>query len=170
MWIAVVIGIVGVVLIQQPQLAQGNLAVLAPLAASFLLAIVMIALHQVKEIDSRAVVLHFALSAFVTSFVVFAVSAPRAPLLMSLPWTTVLMLIATGVAATSGQLFLTVAFAAGPPAKVSVVGLTQVGFAMFYDVGIWGHAFNTLSLVGILLALAPTGWLLYVESRELVEE
>ena len=80
------------------------------------------------------------------------------------------MLIATGVAATSGQLFLTVAFAAGPPAKVSVVGLTQVGFAMFYDVGIWGHAFNTLSLVGMLLALAPTAWLLYVESRELVEE
>ena len=38
------------------------------------------------------------------------------------------MLLTVGVCATVGQLFLTKAFRAGPPAKVSVVALTQAGF------------------------------------------
>ena len=80
------------------------------------------------------------------------------------------MLIATGIAATLGQLLLTVAFASGPPAKVSVVGLTQVGFAMFYDVAIWGHELEPLSLIGIVLVVATSGWLLYGERPPLVEE
>jgi drug/metabolite transporter (DMT)-like permease len=180
-WVAIVVGIVGVVLIQQPELSKGNLAVLAPLAASVLLAIVMLALHQVKDVDSRAVVLHFAIvalwmSLFAAFFCIIRstlaadLEPSRSLAILSLQWTHILLLIATGIAATSGQLFLTVAFAAGPPAKVSVVGLTQVGFALLYDVGIWGHTLNTLSLIGILLVVAPTGWVLYAESHELVEE
>jgi drug/metabolite transporter (DMT)-like permease len=174
------VGIVGVALIQQPELSKGNLAVLAPLCSSVLLAVVMMALHQAKHIDSRAVVLHFAQVSFVASLCVALLSVSRAtihaelepgaaPLVLSWQITTVMLLIATGVAATLGQLCLTKAFAAGPPAKVSVVGLTQVGFALLYDVGIWGHALNALSLVGILLVVAPTGWLLYAESQKLVE-
>jgi len=168
-WGAIAIGLVGVALIQQPQLAAGNHAVLAPLAASVLLAVVMMALHKAKVVDSRAVVLHFAMTAFVVTLCVFLFNRVRAPFELSLTVPNVIMLVATGIAATSGQFFLTIAFASGPPAKVSVVGLTQVGFAMCYDVGLWGHAFNLASLLGILLVVAPTGWLLYIERTELVE-
>lgn len=169
-WVALGIGLIGVVLIQQPQLAQGNLAVLAPLAASFLLAIVMLALHQAQQVDSRAVVLHFAVVSFLTSAVVMAVGWHRSTISIPQLPTDIAMLIGTGVTATLGQLFLTMAFAAGAPAKVSVVGLTQVGFAMCYDVGIWGHRLGLLSLLGITLVVAPTAWLLYSERRPLVEE
>lgn len=168
-WVAIAVGFVGVLLIQQPQLAQGNLAVLAPVVSSVLLAIVMLALHHAKSVDSRAVVLHFAVLALVTSLVVFLYSSARGPLMVSTQWTVLLMLFATGVAATLGQLFLTVAFASGPPAKVSVVGLTQVGFAMFYDVGIGGHGLSWLSALGILLVVAPTAWLVYSERQKLVQ-
>ncbi len=169
-WLAIAVGIIGVVLIQRPHLAEGRHAVLAPLVASFLLAIVMMALHEVRDVDSRSVVLHFAMTAFVTSLCMFLFSAVRAPLEVRLHGSTIVMLIATGVAATLGQLFLTVAFASGPPAKVSVVGLTQVGFAMLYDVGLRGHQFGALSLLGILLVLAPAGWLLHAARHEFVEE
>jgi drug/metabolite transporter (DMT)-like permease len=168
-WVAIAVGFVGVLLIQQPQLAQGNLAVLAPVVSSVLLAIVMLALHQAKSVDSRAVVLHFAVMALVTSLVVFLYSSARGPLMVSTQWTVLLMLFATGVAATLGQLFLTVAFASGPPAKVSVVGLTQVGFAMFYDVGVGEHGLSWMSALGIVLVVAPTGWLLYSERQRLVQ-
>lgn len=168
-WIAVAVGLVGVFLIQQPQLMQGNRAVFAPLVASLLLAVVMMALHHARGVDSRAVVLHFAMTAFTISLCVFVFSACRTSLELSLQPQIVLMLAATGFAATLGQLFLTIAFASGPPAKVSVVGLTQVGFAMFYDLFFWGHEFNALSLIGIALVVAPTGWLLYVERRHWVE-
>lgn len=169
-WVAVGVGIIGVVLIEQPQLARRNLAVLAPLVASVLLAVVMMALHQAKSIDSRAVVLHFAMTAFVTSSLVFLFLDAGSTLNLPVHGSTLTMLFATGIAATFGQLFLTVAFASGPPNKVSVVGLTQVGMAMVYDIGISGHDFNILSLVGILLVVAPTAWLLYVDAHQLVEE
>jgi drug/metabolite transporter (DMT)-like permease len=164
-WGAIVVGLTGVILIQQPQLAQGNLAVLAPLAASFLLAVVMLSLHRVQHIDTRVVVFHYSLFAFLSSLSVFAFSAFRSTLQLPTGWTPGLMLVGTGVAATLGQVFLTRAFAMGAPSKVAVVGLSQVGMAMLYDVGIWGHELGWLSLSGIVLVVAPTGWLLYTERQ-----
>jgi drug/metabolite transporter (DMT)-like permease len=169
-WPALGVGLAGVVLIQRPQLAEGNLAALAPLAASFLLAVVMIALHRAQMIDTRAVVFHFAIISFVASSGLVLTSAMWRSLVISTDAITLGMLLGTGVAATLGQLFLTAAFAAGTPAKVSVVGLTQVGMALAYDVGIWGDAWSELSLIGIVLVVAPTAWLLSTEQHVLVEE
>jgi drug/metabolite transporter (DMT)-like permease len=55
---------------------------------------------------------------------------------------------------------LTLAFAAGPPARVSVVGLSQVGFTMLLELAIWNRSFSTMTLVGIGLVIAPTAWTL----------
>ncbi len=61
---------------------------------------------------------------------------------------------------TLGQILLTKAYAAGAPAKVAVVGLTQVLFAMGFDVAALGPARSTLvALAGFVLVLAPTTWL-----------
>ncbi|MBM4091600.1 MAG: EamA/RhaT family transporter [Planctomycetes bacterium] len=169
-WVAVAAGIGGVVLVQQPQLEAGNMAVLAPVASSVLLAIVMLALHRSQGVDARAVVFHFALIAFLVSGAVLGYAATRRTPVFSTDAITVGMLLATGVAATSGQFFLTAAFASESPAKVSVVGLTQVGMAMVYDVSIWGHDFGLLSVLGTVLIVAPTGWVLYTERQTLVEE
>lgn len=166
-WVIIAIGLVGVMLIQQPQLAQGNLAVLAPLVSSFLLAVVMLALHRAQQVDTRAVVLHFSVISSLTCLIVFLYAAHRAPLLLVADTRTVLMLLGTGVTAGAGQLFLTAAFAAGPPAKVSVVSLTQVGFALLYDVLLWGHSFSPLSLIGIVLVVLPTALLLWANRQGL---
>jgi len=72
----------------------------------------------------------------------------------------VLTVLGTGVAASVGQLFLTLAFAAGPPAEVAVVSLTQVLFAFGYDTCLSGHVFDTATLVGMALVVAPTIWIL----------
>src|SRR6478752_2957609 len=63
-WPAVLIGIVGIVLMQQPQIdvnqfSAGKWAVAAAIISSFTSAVAMIGLHQVREIDPRAVVAHF---------------------------------------------------------------------------------------------------------------
>jgi drug/metabolite transporter (DMT)-like permease len=130
----------------------------------------MLALHQAQHVDSRAVVLHFAIISFITSSAMLLFAWGRTTVIVPDQTGAIAMLIGTGVAATLGQLFLTVAFASEAPAKVSVVGLTQVGFAMCYDVGVWGHRLGLLSLLGILLVVAPTAWLIYSERHPLVEE
>jgi drug/metabolite transporter (DMT)-like permease len=64
------------------------------------------------------------------------------------------------LSATIGQFFLTKAFTSGPPARVAVVGLTQVGFGMLFDAVLWGRTFGPLTVLGTILIVAPTAWLL----------
>ena len=68
------------------------------------------------------------------------------------------LLLGVGVTATAGQLFLTKAFVAGPPAGIAVVGLSQVVFAMALDVLLWGRSFGLGVLLGTALVLASAAW------------
>jgi drug/metabolite transporter (DMT)-like permease len=114
----------------------------------------------VRQIDPRAIVVHFSAVAllFCLASLFLFDRAPDLPGVLAgpAPW----MLLGVGLTATAGQLLLTRAFAAGPPARVSVIALTQVVFAMAFDVFLWERSFNPLTLVGIVLVLAPTGWLM----------
>ena len=57
-----------------------------------------------------------------------------------------LQLLGVGLSATVGQIFLTKAFTVGPPAQLSVVGLSQVVFALLLEVVLWGRSPGLLSL------------------------
>src|SRR5207245_2453505 len=67
-------------------------------------------------------------------------------------------LLGVGITATIGQLFLTKAFAAGPPAQVSVVGLSQIVFALLLEVVFFDRSFNAKTLLGMALVIGPTAW------------
>ena len=71
-----------------------------------------------------------------------------------------LMLLGVGGTATLGQLLLTRAFTSGPPAKISVIGLTQIVFAMGLEIVVDGRSFNTATLLGMALVIAPSAWLM----------
>jgi drug/metabolite transporter (DMT)-like permease len=157
-WPAVAMGLVGIVLIQQPQFAGGHVAVAAAIFSSFTSAIALIGLHQVREIDARAVVAHFSAVALISCLAALFLFPRQRVLVLDGP--AVLMLLGIGVAATIGQLFFTKAFAAGPPARISVVGLSQVGFTMLLEMVLWNRTFGPLTLLGIALVIAPTAWTL----------
>jgi drug/metabolite transporter (DMT)-like permease len=162
-WIAIALGLTGVALVQQPHFSLEEHAAapaVAALVASFSTAVAMLGLHRLREIDPRAIVAHF-------SAVALAVCLLSLLLLPNHAWgashfdgASLGMLAGVGVCATIGQLFLTKAFAAGPPAKVSVVALTQVGFAVLLDIFVWHHSFSPVTVVGMVLVMAPTAWLL----------
>ena len=73
---------------------------------------------------------------------------------------SILALLGIGVTAIIAQLLLTVAMAAGSATKVSVVGLTQVVFAMGFDVLVFDYRFGPTALLGMALIVAPTEWLM----------
>lgn len=165
-WLAIAVGLVGVLLVAQPHFAESRpLPALIALLASFSTSIAMLGLHRLKAVDPRAIVAHFSGVSFVACLVVLVLDPADSWGTSNLAASTLLMLGGVGICATVGQLFLTKAFAAGPPARVSVVALTQVGFAMLFDVLIWGHAFGPMSLVGIVLVMTPTAWLLVTQRR-----
>jgi len=159
-WLSVASGIAGVILIQQPHFAEGNFASLIALGSSFFTAVAMIGLHRLAAVDPRAIVAHFSGVSVLFCIPTFFLFDRNNTTEETFSAQTALLLLCVGVTATIGQIFLTKAFAAGTPAKVSIVGLTQVVLAMALDIVLWHRSFVAATLVGFFLVLAPTAWLL----------
>lgn len=162
-WPAVVVGLVGIALMQSSEFGGAQIAVAAAIFCSFTSAIALIGLHQVKEIDPRAIVAHFSAVALAGCIAALFLLPRTRPLVLD--WHNGALMLGVGAFATVGQLFLTKAFASGPPARVSVVGLTQIAFTMLLEVAFWQRNFSGLTLVGIALVIAPTAWTLLRSSR-----
>lgn len=161
-WLGVICGVTGVAIMQQPYLAEGNLGTLAAVVGSFTSAVALIGLHRLGRISPTAIVLHFS-----TVSILFVVGAffvfPTNHSLTSqfqMTWPAPVLLLGVGVSATVGQLFLTRAFGSGAPAKIAVVGLSQVGFAMIFDIVLWDRSFHLHTLVGMMLVTGPSAWLM----------
>jgi drug/metabolite transporter (DMT)-like permease len=169
-WVSAACGVVGVGLIQQPHFMEGNFALLIALLASFATAFAMLGLHQLYFLDTRAVVAHFSGVATLFCGASFFLFERTQPVHNVLAGRSLVMLLGVGVMATIGQLCLTKAFTTGAPAKVSVVGLTQIVFAMIYDVVLWQQSFEPIKLVGMALVIAPTAWLLTNRPSEVQKE
>lgn len=146
---------------QQPHFGQAKAAVFAGLGSSVAAAVVRIALHRLKEVDVRAIVFHYSIVIVVAAIGAIFLFDPGTLPSPDLSTRTISLLLGLGLAAESGQYFVTKSLANGLPARVSVVGLTQVAFALAFKVMIWQRSFSALSLVGIVLVLAPTGWILW---------
>jgi drug/metabolite transporter (DMT)-like permease len=161
-WIAVALGVAGVVLIARPHFEESRLAILVGLVSSLMTAVVMLGLNRLSAVDTRTIVTHFALVATATSGIATAIAGGPA-------WTIghrfgdprgLSMLLGMGLVGTLGQMAMTRAFATGEASRVSVVGLTELLFALGYDGWIWHRSFSVTTLAGMALVAAPTAWIL----------
>lgn len=160
MWVAILVGIGGVALVEQPHLEAGNLGVFTALAAACMTAVAMLGLHSLSGIDPRAIVVHFSAVATVVCLGAYLLLPRSADFSLAARPDVAWKVVAMAASATVGQLFLTLAFGTGSPTKVSVVGLTQIVFALFFDAWLWGREVNAAAAVGTVLVIAPTAWLL----------
>ena len=164
--LGVACGVAGVVLIGRPHFEGDRLAAGVALLGSVSTAVAMLGLHRLRDVDPKAIVAHFAGVASLVGGVWYAARGPGAP--VGTPGSaatgfgpaTLLLLLAVGVFGTVGQVFLTRAYAAGAPARVSVLGLTQVVFGLAFDVAFWQRAVPPAAALGTALILAPTAWIL----------
>lgn len=166
-WAAVCIAVVGVALAVYPpeQVADTDrpfrlLPALVAVAASFFTALAMLGLNRLRAIAPMAVVVHFSAVSTVfcgLAFVVFDVRAGTDPFASA---ETTARLLGIGVSAMVGQVFLTLAFSRGTATKIAVVGLSQVAMVMGFEAAAGWKAFTPMNLLGTLLILGPTGWLM----------
>ena len=158
-WLSIASSVIGVVLIQGAELQEGNLAALVVVAVSIFTAIAMMGLNRLAHLDPRAVVVHFSATALVFATGCYFIFDHK-PAQELFEWRHLAELLAVGVMATIGQYFLTRAFTAGDPARVSVASLTQFVFILVLDAAVLGHPLNPVKLWGIPLILGPTVWLM----------
>ena len=164
-WGAVFCAVAGVAVTQNADFSHFKLAHFAALFASFFTAIAMLGLNRLQGIASLAVVVHF--SAVSCVFCLGAYIAFETPIGTVRQWEApvLLHLLAVGATATVGQLFLTKAFRSGSATRVSVVGLSQVVMVMLYEAMVEGRHFELRQLLGTLLVLGPTAYLMARERR-----
>jgi drug/metabolite transporter (DMT)-like permease len=166
-WVAAGFGVCGVGLIQSPHFntdAKATSAFALSLAAALTSAIAMLGLHRIKGLHPWAIVVHY--SGVATLFVLVSCFFAPPPRFDGVgEGRILLLLLGVGVAATLGQLCVTRAFTSGPPARISVVGLMQIVFALGLDILFEGPNIRPITMVGIVLVLAPTAWMMSDPSR-----
>ena len=175
-WLALSVSTVGMWLIyasatgpaalsnEHPQYLPQVAIPLAALASMFS-AVALIGLHRVKEIDPRAVVTHFSAVSTLLSLLLW-LFMPIQTMASKTDHGSLVRLVAVGVAAVLGQLFLTKAFAAGRPARISVIGLSQVAFAASYKWIFEGRIPRGVGVVGMLLVIGATVWVMLRNQTE----
>jgi drug/metabolite transporter (DMT)-like permease len=164
-WLAVFGGVAGVYLIQQPNGSEDSFAIFVALTSAAATSIAMIGLHKLRGVNPNAVVVHFSAVATVASSSAFFLFERRTDALPFYHPSAIGLLLGVGLTASVGQMFLTRAFAAGDPSRVSVVGLAQVLFTLALDVAFTGHPVTAITIVGTLLILAPTAWVMMERRR-----
>jgi drug/metabolite transporter (DMT)-like permease len=165
-WAAVGLAVLGVALVTN----AGHLGVragappwlppLAAVAASFFTAVAMLGLNRIKGVAPLAIVVHFSAVAtlFCTAgFFVFDRVKGTDRLFET---DTPLLILGVGATATVGQVFLTLAFSRGHATTVSVVGLSQVVMVMAAEAALGWKSFTPTMVLGTLLVLGPTAWLM----------
>jgi drug/metabolite transporter (DMT)-like permease len=170
-WLALIVSTLGMWLVYSsaanptPQhstplyLSMPEWAIPSGILAGLLSAVALIGLHKVKDVDARAVVTHFsAVSTVISGLIWFSV--PSSSETISNNPNAWFRLVAVGITAVLGQLFLTKAFATGIPARVSVVGLSQVAFAAVYQWTAKGNLPTAQSFLGMMLVVGATLWVM----------
>lgn len=160
--VALVSGIAGSTLHQEVA-DQFSWASVAALASAVCSAIVMLGLHRLRKVHALAIVVHFSAVAtvFIGAFTLWTARYGNPIDLSPLrDLKTDALLVGIGVFATTGQILMTRAFHVAAPQRLSVIGLSQVLFALGFDVLIWDRKLEAMMLLGITLVVAPVAWLL----------
>jgi len=146
--IAVVLGFLGVATLFSPSSSIASFAGLMGLASGFLAGV---ALATVKRLSSTEpairTVTWFALLASLISFV---------PMVPEYQWPSVETwgwLIAVGIFANGGQLFLTTAYGMAPVTQVSPLGYTGLIFAGIIGFAVWDEIPGLFALLGAVLII-----------------
>ncbi|MFN0119963.1 MAG: DMT family transporter [Blastocatellia bacterium] len=159
-WMAVITGVLGVALIQQPHFRTGVLAGMLALLGALCTAIAMLGLNRLRGVEPGAIVAHFSGLSSLTTIAFTLFTSSRAPITPPQTAMTFFLLAMTGVSGVIGQMGMTMAFARGQAARVSVIILSQIFFALLFDVFLWRRQVNAISLLGMILVTAPTAWLI----------
>lgn len=164
-WMSIIIGLIGIILIEHPYIKKGDFAILSAFLAAFTGAIVMICLRKLRALDPRSIVIHFSGTATIVSLLIIIFYRQDPNLSVLLNPTIVLMLIGIGLFGTIGQLAMTKAFSIGQAPSVASAGYSKIGFSAAFDFAIWRNSIELSTISGMILILTSVTWLFKKRKR-----
>jgi drug/metabolite transporter (DMT)-like permease len=171
--IAVLTSVAGIALIQQPHFGGGKFACFIAMCGAFCTSVAMLGLNRLRDIDPRAVIVHFSGVASLATIAFMALTDRKDHIAQLKSTPVLILLLLVGVAGVAGQIGMTLAFTKGQASRVSVIALSQILFGLFFDAIFWGRSVNAISLLGMVLVIVPAAWLILSEtparSHDLIE-
>ncbi len=151
-WLALSLGLGGVVLLLQPSLAEGQLwDALLCLGSGLGAGYAYLQVRQLSQLGEPAwrIVFYFSLTAAVVSALAATFFAGWTPL----TWDKLPLLLGIGVVATLGQLALTRAYHVGQKFTVAALSYLTVVFSALYGAGFLGESLGVWEISGIVLVI-----------------
>lgn len=152
-WVAVVAGVVGVVLLERPRLAEPGLPLAAALGSSWFVGVAMLALSRLGEVDPRAVAVHLFGITTVTAGLAFLAAPGEFSRVLAQPLEVHGWLALVGVSGCLAQLAMARAYGQGAPVGLAVAGLTQVVFAALLDLAGGVRVLGAVEALGVAVIL-----------------
>lgn len=159
-WLSIVFGMIGVILVEHPRILEQNFASLMAVYAALGGAVVMICLRKLKDLDPRVIVTHFSGTATIITLITLFSVRGEVDLSVINNTNIIFMLLGVGIFGTIGQLAMTKAFSVGEAPSVASASFIKVGFSAGYDLLIWNYIFSPTTIIGMFLILISTGWLI----------
>ena len=152
--LALALGAVGIILIERPSFAVGNVAGVVALAAGIFGAVGMVSLRRLSGETPEAVVVHLSgVSVIVLAAAAYILWDETARAAVPSPL-GLAGLVGVGLTAAIGQLFQTRAYAVDRAARVGATSWLQVLLALLIDIVVLGTPVQGWTLLGIGLMLA----------------
>ncbi len=159
-WLAVFIGICGVILIARPSAELTMIGVVLALGAAFGQAFIQIILRYMKNENALTITFYFMGGGAV-------MIAPFMPWFFDMPNPTdALLLLMIGLSGGIGQYFLTLAFKYAPASLLSPFNYTGLIWATGFDIMIWGLIPSWHVYTGAAIIIASYMYILYREKKK----
>lgn len=159
-WIAVGIGMIGVIIVAQPTAEMTTIGVALALSAATIHAIIQVLIRAMKSENTFTITFYFFLTGVILSGVLmpFVATMPTAE--------TIPYLLAIGVTGGLGQLFLTSGFKMAEASLLSPFNYTGLIWATLLDVLIWSYVPGWPVFLGSAIIMGSYFYILYREKTQ----
>ncbi len=156
-WIAVGIGMTGVIIVAQPSAQMTLIGVALALGAAFVHATIQVLIRAMKTENPFTITYYFFLGGFILPGIAM-------PFIAHIPsWDAIPILLGVGLTGGLGQYFLTRGFQMAPASLLGPFNYTGLLWATLFDVVIWGYIPGWSIYAGGFIILSAQ---LYIIHRE----
>lgn len=149
-WAYALLALVGVYVLKRPTFDAESFPLAVALFGAIVVSCAKVSLGRCGNVHPLSVVLHYSTFATLVSGALF-IGTLQLSATFAVPMSLWIWLIPMGLAGTVAQVFMTLAYGRGNTTMVALVGISQIGFSVAYDVVVWDQTFDIWKVVGILV-------------------
>ncbi len=162
-WLFILTTFLGIYLIEKPQFRGDFFPILIAFLGAICAGSAMVSLSFCGLITPITVVSHYSIVALISTFFIFYLSNSDMSEFLEIVKKYGILLLATGLSGTLGQLCLTYAYGTGKPQWISITGLSQVVFTTLLEFGLNKIKMNIELIIGMIIVLFSIACVIWIK-------